>query len=138
MSSKGSHGDGHPTNTETPLVVFGAGIAPPKEIKEKGKRERKEECEWGGRSDNPPPFSPKEWHLAGFERRDVDQADVAAIIASLLGVRFPKNSVGVVPVEVLDVSDAIGVKILIQNTRFGGGEGEEARERKGEEEGGGK
>ena len=77
----------------------------------------------------------------------MNQADVAALIASIMGVRFPKNSVGVAPVEVLDVSDGVGVKILIQNTRLvgwlgrrrgrgGEGEGEEKGKGRGRGRGG--
>ena len=37
------------------------------------------------------------WRLGHLFRRDVEQADVAALIAALVGIDWPVNSVGVIP-----------------------------------------
>jgi hypothetical protein len=37
------------------------------------------------------------WGLGNLYRRDIEQADVAALMAALLGVSWPVNSVGVLP-----------------------------------------
>jgi phosphatidylinositol glycan class N len=102
MSKIGNHGDGgigflpsiiqtlrihfrlpDPDNTRTPLIAWGAGIRGP--IRN--------------------PSSPHEildqysapWELSHIVRRDVEQADVAALMSALLGMHWPVNSVGVLP-----------------------------------------
>lgn len=84
MSDWGSHGDGHPDNTRTPLIVWGSGVAKPV-ISASGKAT--------GHEDG---FS-ADWGLDRVQRNDVDQADVAALMAYLAGVDFPVNSVGELP-----------------------------------------
>ena len=84
MSDWGSHGDGHPDNTRTPLVVWGSGVAKPI-ISVLGTAK--------GHEDG---FS-ADWGLNRVQRNDVDQADVAALMAYLAGLDFPVNSVGELP-----------------------------------------
>lgn len=84
MSDWGSHGDGHPDNTRTPLIVWGSGVAKPV-ISAADKAT--------GHEDG---FS-ADWGLDRVQRNDVDQADVAALMAYLAGVDFPVNSVGELP-----------------------------------------
>ena len=61
----GSHGAGHPSETRTPIVVWGAGVET-KNID----------------ADN--------WEK---QQIDIEQADIAPLMASLLGINFPINSV---------------------------------------------
>lgn len=88
MSDWGSHGDGHPDNTRTPLVAWGSGVARPKTWK-KGKAPGHED---GFSSD---------WGFDLVQRHDVAQADVAALMAYLAGLEFPVNSVGELPLSYL-------------------------------------
>lgn len=88
MSDWGSHGDGHPDNTRTPLVAWGSGVARPKTWKS-GKAP--------GHEDG---FS-ADWGLDLVQRHDVAQADVAALMAYLAGLEFPVNSVGELPLSYL-------------------------------------
>ncbi|KAJ0099044.1 hypothetical protein Patl1_21959 [Pistacia atlantica] len=76
----GSYGDGHPTNTDTPLVVRGADVYYPKPLSgtyhsDCGFRFVDEHAH-----DTP---TPKEWGLDGIERVDVNQADIAPIMVVL-------------------------------------------------------
>ncbi|KAI5287386.1 Glycosyl phosphatidyl inositol anchor synthesis, partial [Ascosphaera aggregata] len=89
MSDWGSHGDGHPDNTRTPLVAWGAGVAKPKTTYFSTAP---------GHEDG---FS-ADWHLDNIQRHDVAQADVAALMAYLVGLDFPVNSVGELPLSYLD------------------------------------
>lgn len=102
MSDWGSHGDGHPDNTRTPLVVWGAGVKKPV----KG---------WNspGHEDG---FS-KDWNLASVRRNDVAQADVAALMAYLVGVEFPVNSVGELPLDYISAPINIKAKASYANAR---------------------
>ena len=84
MSDWGSHGDGHPDNTRTPLIAWGSGVAKPV-ISGATKA--------SGHEDG---FS-ADWGLDHVPRHDVAQADVAALMAYLAGLEFPVNSVGELP-----------------------------------------
>ena len=86
MSDWGSHGDGHPDNTRTPLVAWGAGVKRPL-ISRRGRAP--------GHDDE---FS-SDWGLDHVARHDVNQADVAALMAYLAGLEFPVNSVGELPLD---------------------------------------
>ncbi|EPE09923.1 gpi ethanolamine phosphate transferase [Ophiostoma piceae UAMH 11346] len=89
MSDWGSHGDGHPDNTRTPLVVWGSGVAKPVV-------QPREEA--GTMAPGHDEYS-SEWGLSHVQRHDVAQADVAALMAYLVGVEFPANSVGELPLD---------------------------------------
>lgn len=100
MSKIGNHGDGgiwlvlsstilrthvgplDPDNTRTPLVAWGAGVRGP--IQNTVSSQTADEYS-----------SP--WELSHIVRRDVEQADVAALMSALLGIHWPVNSVGVLP-----------------------------------------
>lgn len=84
MSDWGSHGDGHPDNTRTPLIAWGSGVAKPV-IKTSGRPT--------GHEDG---FS-ADWGFDQVQRNDVAQADVAALMAYLAGLDYPVNSVGELP-----------------------------------------
>lgn len=88
MSDWGSHGDGHPDNTRTPLITWGSGVAKPKVF----------EGVAPGHEDG---FS-SDWYLDHIQRHDVAQADVAALMSYLVGLEFPVNSVGELPLSYLD------------------------------------
>ncbi|KAG1817744.1 hypothetical protein EV424DRAFT_1472814 [Suillus variegatus] len=81
MSRISNHGDGDPDNTRTPLIARGRGIRGP--------------------FPDIIPSSHDEysrlWQLDDFLRRDVEQADLAALMAALLGINYPVNSVGILP-----------------------------------------
>ncbi|CAG0879015.1 unnamed protein product [Darwinula stevensoni] len=82
MTDWGSHGAGDPSETETPLVVWGSGIQP----------------------------------LSG--RFDVSQADITPLMAVLLALPLPMNSVGMLPKEYLDGAPASYVaKAMLTNAR---------------------
>lgn len=100
MSDWGSHGDGHPDNTRTPLVAWGAGVRAP--IMEKTGHEDGFSADWG---------------LDAVRRVDVSQADVAALMAYLVGLEFPVNSVGELPLEYLDADEATKAEAAWTNAR---------------------
>ncbi|KZV72333.1 PigN-domain-containing protein [Peniophora sp. CONT] len=81
MSVIGNHGDGDPDNTRTPLIAWGAGVRKPILLDS---------------PDVPDDYSAP-FELEHLARRDVEQADVAAIMSTLLGSDWPVNSVGRLP-----------------------------------------
>jgi len=83
MSNKGAHGDGDPGCTETPLVVWGAGVA-------QGLRTVPGACRGT-------PETPTEWGMNPETRCDVDQADVAPLGAALIGLPPPRHNSGLLP-----------------------------------------
>ncbi|KAI8961599.1 GPI ethanolamine phosphate transferase 1 [Daldinia sp. FL1419] len=87
MSDWGSHGDGHPDNTRTPLIAWGSGVAKP--------------LVYSGTTAPGHDEYSSDWNLDKIKRNDVQQADVAALMAYLIGVEFPANSVGELPLPYL-------------------------------------
>lgn len=87
MSNKGAHGDGDPGCTETPLVVWGAGVAD-------GRKPNIGSCRGA-------PKTPVDWEMDPTTRCDVDQADVAPLGAALLGLPPPRHNFGLLPGEYL-------------------------------------
>lgn len=107
MSDWGSHGDGHPDNTRTPLVAWGAGVHAPVPAK------KLKDSEKTGHEDG---FS-SDWDMNTVRRVDVMQADVAALMAYLLGIDWPTNSVGELPLEFVDANMATKAQAVWTNMR---------------------
>ncbi|KAI1120879.1 GPI ethanolamine phosphate transferase 1 [Nemania abortiva] len=90
MSDWGSHGDGHPDNTRTPLIAWGSGVARPAIYPD-------------GTAPGHDEYS-ADWNLTQIQRHDTQQADVAALMAYLVGLEFPANSVGELPLSYLSAN----------------------------------
>ncbi|KAJ8041902.1 GPI ethanolamine phosphate transferase 1 [Holothuria leucospilota] len=101
MTDWGSHGASHPDETLTPLVAWGSGINKP------GPSNKKEF------HDN---FL-EEWSLSHLQRMDVNQADIAPLMSSLIGTPYPLNSVGLLPVGYLDNSLPFKAESLFTNAK---------------------
>ncbi|KXT05012.1 hypothetical protein AC578_10339 [Pseudocercospora eumusae] len=104
MSDWGSHGDGHPDNTRTPLIAWGSGVAKPNTFRK------------GNAPGHEDGFS-HDWRLDHVQRHDVNQADVAALMAYLVGLEFPVNSVGELPLSFLDATDEQKAKAMLTNAK---------------------
>ncbi|XP_038142671.1 GPI ethanolamine phosphate transferase 1 [Cyprinodon tularosa] len=100
MTNWGSHGAGHPSETLTPLVVWGAGV-------NKAQRVTASQPYEDGYL--------KDWNLEHIRRADVNQADIAPLMASLLGLPIPVNSVGVIPLLYLNNSDQFKAESMYTN-----------------------
>ncbi|KAJ3205205.1 Glycosyl phosphatidyl inositol anchor synthesis [Entophlyctis luteolus] len=103
MSNRGNHGDGHPDNTETPLIAWGAGVAKPKKAPF---LETIDEQDNDGRRLN---------NISLPLRHDVNQADVAPLMSTLIGVPFPMNSVGQLPLDFIENTDLYKAQAAFQN-----------------------
>jgi phosphatidylinositol glycan class N len=99
MSDWGSHGDGHPDNTRTPLVAWGAGVAKP--IRD----------DLGDHDDYSKP-----WDLNSVKRNDVNQADVASLMSYLVGLNYPANSVGEIPLAFIEATDKVKAEAIYANS----------------------
>uniref|UniRef100_A0A669ETH1 GPI ethanolamine phosphate transferase 1 n=1 Tax=Oreochromis niloticus TaxID=8128 RepID=A0A669ETH1_ORENI len=100
MTNWGSHGAGHPSETLTPLVAWGAGVQKAKGVTE------------------PQPYNDgflQDWKLEHLRRVDVSQADIAPLMASLIGVPIPVNSVGVLPLLYLNNSERFKAESMYTN-----------------------
>lgn len=58
-----------------------------------------------------------DWHLEDIERHDVSQADIAPLMSSLIGVPFPLNSVGVLPMNYLNGTEEYKARSLLTNAK---------------------
>ncbi|KAI9678233.1 MAG: Glycosyl phosphatidyl inositol anchor synthesis [Caeruleum heppii] len=104
MSDMGSHGDGHPDNTRTPLIAWGSGVAKPITVSS--------DQQAAGHTE----FS-ADWNLDRVQRNDVAQADVATLMAYLAGLDFPVNSVGELPLPYLEASEKEKAEAILVNAR---------------------
>lgn len=103
MSDWGSHGDGHPDNTRTPLIAWGSGVAKPVVTPDSlGPGHDELSSDWG---------------FDHISRHDVAQADVAALMAYLAGLEFPVNSVGELPLSYLSASITEKAEAFLANAR---------------------
>ncbi|GBB85942.1 hypothetical protein RclHR1_12390004 [Rhizophagus clarus] len=100
MSNRGNHGDGHPDNTRTPIIAWGAGVNKPNKTHPSGHDE----------------FS-ADWHLDEVQRNDILQADIAPFMASLIGINYPVNSVGELPLAYLDNTPLFKAQSLFVNAK---------------------
>ncbi|KAH6578703.1 hypothetical protein BASA61_000168 [Batrachochytrium salamandrivorans] len=98
--NRGVHGDGHPDNTKTPLIAWGAGISAPSATNTTGHDSIS-----------------KGWGLGDLERNDVNQADIAPLMSTLIGIPFPVNSVGVLPISYLDSTDEYKAQAVFGNAK---------------------
>lgn len=103
MSDWGSHGDGHPDNTRTPLIAWGSGIAKP-EISPTTVASGHDE------------FS-SDWGFDHVRRHDVSQADIAALMAYLIGTEYPANSVGELPLSYLSADSKDKAEASLVNAK---------------------
>jgi phosphatidylinositol glycan class N len=104
MSDWGSHGDGHPDNTRTPLIAWGSGVAKPVTVSV------------GVAPGHEDGFS-SDWHLDHVQRNDVAQADIATLMAYLAGLAFPVNSVGELPLAFLSADQQTKAQAMLVNAR---------------------
>ncbi|KAL7140851.1 hypothetical protein ABFS83_08G014900 [Erythranthe nasuta] len=115
MSDKGSHGDGHPTNTDTPLVAWGSGVRQPVPISENHNHHHNTVRFVDDHVHDSP--TPSDWGLDDLERLDVNQADIAPLMSTLLGLPGPVNSVGNLPLEYVNLSEVEEVEAVLANTK---------------------
>ncbi|XP_029127899.1 GPI ethanolamine phosphate transferase 1 isoform X2 [Cajanus cajan] len=110
----GSHGDGHPSNTDTPLVAWGAGVKYPRPISSSNHSNCGFRFVDDHVHDTP---TPVEWGLHEIERVDVNQADIAPLMSTLIGLPCPVNSVGSLPLDYINISKADEVEAVLSNTK---------------------
>eukprot|EP00127_Corallochytrium_limacisporum_P005930 Clim_evm7s215 gene=Clim_evmTU7s215 len=145
MSHRGSHGDGSADETMTPLVAWGAGVAV--QGVSPGLQDDEEEAGTADdderRSSNSriPEASVSRgagksmyesqqlhkdrdgdglidaWGLAERMRRDVEQADIAPLMSTLLGIPIPMHSVGVLPMDYLDLGPEPLARAIFNNAK---------------------
>uniref|UniRef100_A0A0A9ZG84 GPI ethanolamine phosphate transferase 1 n=2 Tax=Lygus hesperus TaxID=30085 RepID=A0A0A9ZG84_LYGHE len=102
MTNWGSHGAGSDEETQTPLIVWGSGVKSgmePHKSDEYSFSKNASDCSWNVNLD---------------KKFDVEQADIAVLMSTLLGVDIPTNNMGTLPWRYLDFdSDTLLSAILL-------------------------
>ena len=99
MNDFGTHGDGSPENTRTPIFAWGSGIA------------NSEQCHSGH------DIYSADWELFDYARKDIRQIDICPLMATLIGVPIPVNSMGSCPIEYLDTQDSYKANVMKLNAK---------------------
>ncbi|VDP17862.1 unnamed protein product [Schistosoma margrebowiei] len=105
MTEWGSHGAGSFHETVTPLLIWGSGIVGPLEIETNVNNLSEDKIDMYGLP----------LHNYGRLRREIQQADLCPLMASLLGIPIPVNSIGQVPVEFLKIPEYDKAKLTRAN-----------------------
>uniref|UniRef100_H2Z1S8 GPI ethanolamine phosphate transferase 1 n=1 Tax=Ciona savignyi TaxID=51511 RepID=H2Z1S8_CIOSA len=103
MTDWGSHGAGLASETLTPLVVWGAGAEKHNDLQMPLNDESIK--------------TTRSWGLDPSNRRDVNQADIAPLMSSLVGSPIPVNSVGELPIEYLSMDSKSKSQLLHGNAQ---------------------
>lgn len=118
MTNWGSHGTGHPEETLTPFVGWGAGLrGPVAAFHRQHALHHDEKCVADGLCDAGRVADVSKWNLSDIQRQDLDQADMAPLMAALLGLAFPANSVGLLRTSLLSMSDHDKAQSMLANAR---------------------
>ncbi|PVZ97748.1 hypothetical protein BB558_006280 [Smittium angustum] len=104
MGDRGVHGDGHPDNTMTPIIAWGAGVAKSPKLPHDSVFKGHDEIS-------------KNWKLEEYERKDINQADIAPLMSTLIGIPFPMNSVGHLPLSYIDEGEEFKANALFVNAK---------------------
>lgn len=103
MTDWGSHGAGSLHETSTPLLAWGAGIKGPEALTIPSSSVSNTD-EYG-----------IPVHNHGRVRREIQQIDLCPLMASLLGVPIPANSVGRVPLSLLSINQSTKAQLVRAN-----------------------
>ena len=103
MTDWGSHGAGLPDETMTPLICWGAGVKMP--------------IHTGYSSLTHHDSYSRRWGLEVFERVDVEQADIAPLMSTLIGTSLPINSEGVLPLDYIHYNKGFLANAIFTNSR---------------------
>ena len=109
MSDFGSHGDGHPNNTRTPFICWGKGCNKPKYI-------NPNENQFLIGNDEFEKNEMSNWDLDNIQRNDIKQADIAPLMSYLIGLNYPMNNVGELPLSFIDDSEINKINGLYYNS----------------------
>ena len=107
MTDWGSHGAGLAEETMTPLVAWGAGIRGPLSAATNPGDDRVDNSDSTNLSHI--------WKLTHLQQTDVQQADIAPFMSTLIGRPIPVNNEGVLPIDFLSPSDRFKAHSLFTN-----------------------
>ena len=103
MTNWGSHGAGLPDETMTPLICWGAGV----KVATSSRHSKV----------NYHDSYSERWGLGRYERVDVEQADIAPLMSTLIGVPTPVNSEGVLPLSYIHYNQGFLANSIYANAR---------------------
>ncbi|XP_060806463.1 GPI ethanolamine phosphate transferase 1 [Amyelois transitella] len=95
MTDWGSHGAGLEHETQTPYVLWGAGVKQTKQVQ----------------------IDPQTNQMSFEHRLDINQADLSPLMATILSIPVPVNSVGQIPVDLLNLTLSDKAKAVYSNGR---------------------